>query len=223
MTTTGEKIFWENARSVLRNIDMQHLDPAHGAAVDIVRRCLLVRGRPTHHRQTFLEQECPALLIYLEKLTSSGDAAGWRALRDRVQLHAELLRETDMQPCARPWLAAIWHALPELATIGQRILDGLEELKSVADFQVEPASIDTGNSGNGDEEGGGTGKTGSAGTPAKPKPLPRLALPVVPVAPTEAERKALGLNKRESDAEAKNDPTPDGVDGPEGPTPRGPQ
>jgi hypothetical protein len=220
MTTTGEEIFWSNARSVLREIDMQHLDLAHGAAVEIVRWCLVVRGRPTHHRQTFLEQESPALLTYLEKLASSGDAAGWRALRDRVQLHAELLRETGMQPCAKPWLAAIWHTLPELAAIGQGILDDLHEPKSVADFEVAPPlSPDAdASSGSGGDDKGSAGKSGTAGAAAKPKPSPRLALPVVSGILTEAEMKALGLDKRNSDADAKNEVAPEGAEGADGPS-----
>ncbi|MBB3743517.1 hypothetical protein FHX10_003016 [Rhizobium sp. BK591] len=219
--TTGEEIFWGNARSVLRDIDMQHLDLAHGAAVEIVRWCLVVHGRPTHHRQSFLEQESPALLAYLEKLASSGDAAGWLALRDRVQLHAELLRETSMQPCAKPWLAAIWHTLPELAAIGQGMLDDLEEPRSVADFEAAPVSPDADPSSGGDDDKGSAGNSGTAGTTAKPKPSPRLALPVVLVALTETEKKALGLDKRGSDVEADKDVTPDakreGPDGSDGP------
>ncbi|ANM16912.1 hypothetical protein AMK06_CH02012 [Rhizobium sp. N541] len=226
--TTGEEIFWGNARSVLRDIDMQHLDLAHGAAVEIVRWCLVVHGRPTHHRQTFLEQESPTLLAYLEKLASSGDAAGWRALRDRVQLHAELLRETGMQPCAKPWLAAIWHTLPELAAIGQGILDDREEPRSVADFEAAPVSPDAdASSGGGGDDKGSADKSGAAGTTAKPKPSPRLALPVVSVVLTEADKKALDLDKRSSDADAKNDATPerpDGADVPTGPKiPGGPK
>ncbi|MCZ7932361.1 hypothetical protein O9X90_08565 [Agrobacterium leguminum] len=214
MMNTGEEIFWKNARAVLRGIGMSHLDPAHGAAVDTVRWCLLVRGRPTHHRQTFLEAESPPLLAYLETLATSGDAAGWRTLEQRIRNHAELLHETDMQPCARPWLAAIWHTIPELAGIGQTILDRAHEPKSVADFEVVSAPTDT-DAKAGDDKGS-AGKAGSAGTTAKPKPSPRLALPVVPVVLTEAEMKALDLC---DDADAKNDTTPDGPEGPTGPKP----
>ncbi|MBW9063830.1 hypothetical protein JNB71_10905 [Rhizobium herbae] len=219
MKDVGEEIFWQNARAALRDIGMSHLDPAHGAAVDVVRWCLLVRGRPTHHRQAFLEEECPALLAYLEKLASSGDAAGWRTLEERIRYRAELLRDGDMQPCPRPWLAAIWHTLPELAGIGQTILDGADELKSVADFEAAPAPTDT-DAKAGDDGGdkGSAGKAGSAGTAAKPKPSPRLALPVVAVVLTEAEMKALDLG---DDANAENDATPEVPDGPGGPKPGG--
>lgn len=219
MTTTGEEISWKNARAILRDIGMPHLDWAHGAAVNVVRQCLNTRGRPTYHQQAFLEGECPALLTYLEKLATSGEATGWRILRDRVQLRAELLRETGMQPYAKPWLAAIWHTLPELAAIGQTILDVADETRTVADFETEPASIDAdANSGNGGDDKGRAGKTGSAGTAAKPKPSPRLALPVVSVVLTEPEKRALGLDKRSPDADAKNDVMPDGPDGTSGPT-----
>ncbi|WP_332302074.1 hypothetical protein [Rhizobium sp. GR12] len=219
MKDGGEEIFRQNARAVLRDIGMSHLDPAHGAAVDVVRWCLLVRGRPTHHRQAFLEEECPALLAYLEKLASSGDAAGWRMLEERIRYRAELLRDGDMQPCPRPWLAAIWHTLPEIAGIGQTILDGADELKSVADFEVVPASTDTdARAGDGGDDNGSAGKSGSAGATARPKPSPRLSLPVVSVVLTEAEKKTLGLDKRGSDADTKNEATPDDPDGTSGPT-----
>ncbi|MBY5885364.1 hypothetical protein HFN49_04020 [Rhizobium leguminosarum] len=224
MMNAGEEIFWKNARAVLRDIGISHLDPAHGAAVDVVRWCLLVRGRPTHHRQTFLEAESPALLAYLETLGTSGDAADWRTLEERIRLRAEILREEEMQPCAKPWLAAIWHCLPELAGIGQTILDGAAELKSVADFEAvaEPTDADA-KAGDGGDDKGSAGKAGSA---AKPKPSPRLALPVVAVVLTEAEMKALDLSG-DADADAKNDTTPDGPDGtsaPKGPKmPGGPK
>ncbi len=210
MKDVGEEIFWQNARAILRDIGMSDLDPAHGAAVDVVRWCLLVRGRPTHYRQTLLEMESPPLLAYLETLATSGDAAGWRTLEQRIRHHAELLHETDMQPCARPWLAAIWHCLPELAGIGQTILDGADELKSAADFEVAPTDTDA-KAGDGSDDKGSAGKAGSA---AKPIPSPRLALPVVTVVLTQAETKALDLG---DDADAKN-ATPDGPDGTSGPT-----
>lgn len=221
MKDVGEEIFWQNARAVTRDIGMSHLDPAHGAAVDVVRWCLLVRGRPTHHRQTFLEAESPPLLAYLETLATSGDTAGWRTLEQRIRLHAELLHETDMQPCARPRLAAIWHTLPELVGIGQTLLDGADELKSVADFEVAPAPTDTdAKAGDGGDDKGSAGKAGSAGTAAKPKPSSRLALPVVAVVLTHAEMKALDLG---DEANAENDVTPDGPDGSTGPKPGGPK
>ncbi|TCL72127.1 hypothetical protein [Rhizobium sp. BK251] len=217
MKDVGEEIFWRNACAVLRDIGMSHLDPAHGAAVDVVRWCLLVRGRPTHHRQTFLEAESPALLAYLETLATSGDAAGWRTLEQRIRHHAELLHEKDIQPRARPKLAAIWHCLPELAGIGQTILDGADELKSAADFEVAPTDTDA-KAGDGGDDKGSAGKTGSNGTAAKPRPS-RLALPVVAVVLTETETKVLDLGDDANDANAKNDDTPDGPDGPTGPKP----
>ncbi|MFK3777262.1 hypothetical protein [Agrobacterium sp. NPDC089420] len=215
MTTTGEEIFWNNARGVLRDIGMQHLDPAHGAAVDIVRWCALVRSRPTHHRQTFLEAESPALLVYLERLASSGDATGWRTLRDRIQFHVELLRDGEIQPCARPWLAAIWHCLPEFAALGQHILDQQAE-KNGLDPEVEPVVSDTTGTG-GDGDKGSAGKSGAA-TASKPRTSPRLAFPIVPVVPTPAEEKALDLRD-----ESENTSTKDGMtsDGPETETENG--
>lgn len=215
MIDVGERIFWRNARAVLRDIGMSHLDSAHGAAVDVVRWCLLVRGRPTHHRQTFLEVESPALLAYLETLATSGEAAGWRTLEQRIRHHAELLHETDMHPCPRPWLAAIWHTLPELVVIGQTVLDGTDELKSTADFEAAPVPTDTDTKTDDGGDKGSAGKAGSAGTAAKPKPSSRLALPVVPVVLTEAEMKAFNSS---NDADAKNDTTPDGPEGTSGPT-----
>ncbi|NRF10813.1 hypothetical protein [Agrobacterium pusense] len=224
MMDVGEEIFWQNARAVTRDIGMFHLDPAHGAAVDVVRWCLRHRGRPTHHRQTFLEAESPPLLAYLETLATSGDAAGWRTLEQRIRHHAELLHETDMHPCARPWLAAIWHCLPELAGIGQTILDGADEPKSAADFEVAPAPTDTDTkAGDGGGDEGSAGKAGSAGTAAEPKPSSPLALPVVPVVLTQAEMKALAPDDNASDANAKNDATPDGPNGSTGPKPGGPK
>ena len=207
----GEEIFWRNARVVLRNIDMQHLDPAHGAAVDVVRWCLLVRGRPTHHRQIFLEKESPPLLAYLEGLATSGDATGWRTLRDRIQYHAELLRDGEIQPCARPWLAAIWHILPEIAAIGQVILDRLAANAPASEL----ASVATGTAGG---TGGETGTAGKAGSASKPKSSQRLALPVVAVVLTGAEMEALDHCKEASDADSRNDTTPEGPDGTNGPT-----
>jgi len=191
MKDVGEQICWKNARAILRDIGMPHLDWAHGAAVNIVRQSMNTQHRPTYHQQRLLETESPALLAYLERLSMSGDAAGWRTLRDRVHSHAEFLRETGIQPCARPWLAAIWHALPELAAIGQGILDDLEGPKSVADFEVAPAPSDTDTkAGDSGDDKGSTGKTGSVGTAAKPRPS-RLVLPVVAVVLTVAEMKAL--------------------------------
>jgi hypothetical protein len=218
MTTTGEEISWKNARTILRNIGMPHLDWAHGAAVNIVRQSLNTRHRPTYHQQTFLEAESPALLAYLERLATSGDATGWRTIRDRIQYHAEFLRDCDMQPCARPWLAAIWHTLPELAGIGQYILDWPSK-KTGPVPHVAPVVSETNGGATGDDGSGDNGgKSGSAGTAAKPRPLPRLALPVVAVVLTEAEKKALDLGgDTPAEADAKNDVMRDGLEGTDGP------
>lgn len=221
MMDVGEEIFWKNASGTLRDIGMTHLDPAHGAAVDAVRWCLVVRGRPTNHRQSFLETECPTLLAYLEKLATSGDAAGWRTLEMRIRHYAELLHETDVHPCPRPWLAAIWHTLPELAAIGRTILDGTDDLKSVADFEVSPASADANKTvGDGGDDKGSAGKAGSAGTTARPKSSPRLILPVVAVILTEAEMKTLALG---DDATTENEAVSDSPDGTSDIKPRGPK
>lgn len=124
-----------------------------------------------------------------------------------------------MQPCRRPWLAAIWHCLPELAAIGQTILDAPKEPESFAAFEVSRVSPEANaNSENGGDDKGSAGKSGSAGATARLKPSSRLALPVVSVVLTEAEKKALGLDKRGSDADTKKDATPDGPDGTSGPT-----
>jgi hypothetical protein len=200
MKTTGEEIFWQNARSVLWDMGMLRLDPAHGAAVEVIRWCLTVRGRPTHYRQDFLERESPPLLAYLEWLAKLGE---WRTLEERIQLRAEILRENDLQPCARPWLAAIWHTLPELAALGQYLLDR-QAKKEGPSPGADPTAADTT-----DSKGGGD-KAGSAGTKAKPQPSPRLSFPVVPAVLTSAEKKALER------ADAKVDDAKKELDGPEG-------
>lgn len=215
--TTGEELFWQKAAGVLRDIGMPHLDPAHGAAVDIVRWCRLVRSRPTHHRQEFLEMESPALLAYLEMLAESGDVDVWRTLDDRIRLRAEELREKDKPSCARPWLAAIWHALPELSAIGQRILDQQTETDDPIP-EVTPTVLVDQSDGKGSDDGeksGGGDKTGSAGTTAKPQPKPstRLTLPAVRVRLSDAERKTFGLD---DETDNDDDQTPDGPDGPDG-------
>lgn len=222
-----DEISWANSRAILRDIAMPHLDWAHGTAVDTVRWCLNTRGRPSNQRQAFLEAESLPLLAYLEKLATSGDSSGWRTLQERIQFQAEILREIDAPPCRRPWLAAIWHCLPELAAIGQTILDTPKEPKSVAAFEVPSMSPEAdANSDDGGDDKGSAGKSGSAGTTAKPKPSSRLSLPVVSVVLTEAEKKALGLDKRGSDADTENEATPDGPEstgGQKGPKMRGGQ
>lgn len=205
--TTGQRIFRKNAFATLRDMGMPHLDPAHGAAVEAVRWCLTVRGRPTHHRQDFLERESPALLAYLEKLATSADSAGWRTLEERIALHAEVLREMDTPPCRRPRLAAIWHTLPELATLGRYLLDRQAEKDAPAPCAL-PVPAD--NSGGDDGKDSGD-KTGSAGTKAKPQPSSRLSFPAVPLTLTAAEKKTFDFGE---DAEAGDmkDETPEGPD-----------
>ncbi|OLP58124.1 hypothetical protein BJF93_05690 [Xaviernesmea oryzae] len=220
--TTGEEIFWQNARRILWDMQMLRLDPAHGAAVDIVRWCLLIRGRPTHHRQAFLERESPALLAYLEKLASCGEPQGWRTLEERVRFRLRVLREYDMQPCARPWLAAIWHTLPEMAALGQAILDRKSEIQDLApDVALLASDAATGTGGDGDK--GSAGKAGSA-TSNKPHSPRRLEFPPVPVVATEAEKKALDLEDVSEITNTKTDVVPDGPDtgnGTAGPKPPG--
>lgn len=217
MTTVGEEIFWTNANRVLREIGMTHLDPAHGAAVDIVRWCRNTRSRPTHHRQVFLEAESPQLLAYLETLAKSGDSAAWHALKERIRERAELLGEAGHPDCARPWIASIWHALPELVALGQAILDEHKPLLPASEFEVSQPSESTETTG-GDGGDKSSGKTGSAGTTAVPRPSPRrLVLPKAPVnvEMTEAERRALQKTKDAAEA-AQEDETPEGPDGTDG-------
>lgn len=221
MTKTGEGIFWKNARRVLRDIAMTWLDPAHGAAVDAVRWCLLVRSRPTHHRQAFLEREAPELLAYLERLHANGEAQGWRTLEERVRFHVQVLQECRLQPCARPWLAAIWHTLPELSSLGRSILDREAEIQDPVP-EIAPVASDTATGAGGDGDKGSGGRAGST-TSSKPRPSPRLAFPVVPVAVTEAEKKALNLVDDAEDTNTKTDVAPDDPEGTSGPTgPKGP-
>lgn len=215
--TTGAELFWQNAAGVLRDIDMQHLDPAHGAAVDIIRWCRVVRSQPTHHRQEFLEDEAPGLLAYLEMLGASGDADAWRTLEDRIRVRAEVLRKTEMGPCARPWLAAIWRALPELSAIGQRIIDQQVEANDPIP-DVTPTAVAGQGEGKGSDDGesGSGDRTGSAGTTAKPQPQPstRLILPDTSVRLSAAERKVFGLDDETTNDDG--DDTPAGTDGPDG-------
>lgn len=201
----GKRIFRRNAQKVLRDMGMPRLDPAHGAAVEAVRWCLVVRSRPTHHRQAFLEHASPSLLAYLERLADSGDTSAWRTLEERIRSRTETLRQLDPPACPRPWLAAIWHALPELAALGQRILD--RPKKSLLVPGAAPSVNGTAEGKDGDGKGNGSsGKGGSAGATAKPRPSSRLALPAVPVVLTPAERKALDVD----------DDTKETPDGPEG-------
>ena len=215
----GEEIFWRNAEGVLRDIGMQHLDLAHGAAVETVRWCRLVKKRPTFHRQAFLEKESPALLAYLETLASNEEYDIWRTLDDRIRLRAEVLRGYDARTCARPWLAATWHALPELVAIGELILNQRLETAFPNQARIPMVEADRAKGNGGDESGGGgDDKTGSAGSTAKPSTQPpkRLKLPVIPVLLNPTERKAIGL-----DDEAEENPENDANDNrPEGPDER---
>lgn len=220
--TAGEEIFRENSRAIVRDIGMPHLSWEHGAAVNIVRRSMNVRSRPTHHQQAFLEAESPQILAYVEKLAASGDMTGWRTLESRIRLRAEILRERGLQPCARPWLAAIWHTLPELVALGQAILDRPTEKDGPAP-DAAPAASDTATGSGGDGDKGSAGKAGSA-TSNKPRSPSRLSLPIVTVTLTPAEESALDLGNDTENSDEKNDITPDGPDGtggPAGPTPPG--
>ena len=190
--TAGQHIFLANARRTLHDIGMQHLDLSHGAAVEAVRWCLVVRGRPTHHRQELLERECPALLTYLETLARSDDSVAWRTLEERIRTHAEVLTHSAIHPCRRPWLSAIWHVLPELAAIGRTILDR-QAPKDDALPAVAPASVA---SDEGIEDGKGSGgASGTAGMSLRSQPAPssRLNLPVRAVQLTEPEKRALNF------------------------------
>jgi hypothetical protein len=213
--TTDDATFWKNAHAVLRDIGMPHLDPAHGAAVEVVRWCLAVRGRPTHRRQAFLEMESPALLVYLETLAATGDAAGWRTLEQRIRLHAEVLRGTE--PYLRPWKAAIWHVLPELAAMGQAFLDRQAENSAPAPETVHDVTNANANASDDADGGGdkGSGKTGSGGTTSAPRPRLRLALPPVPVVLTGAKKKALDLDN-DTSIDDKTDAAPEGPNGADG-------
>ncbi len=210
--TDAEEIFQANARSTLRDMGMPHLDPAHGAAVETVRWCLVVRGKPSHLREAFLVNESPALLEYLERLAKSGKPAGWRSLEKRINLRLELLRETDMHPCSRPRLAAIWFILPELAAIGQKILDSQTKEAALA-AKLGRLPADTNGGTGGDDDKGSAGKAGSAGTTAKPSPSRRLVLPSIRVILTDTEREALDLDHTSQEDDALTTVTPDGTDG----------
>jgi hypothetical protein len=208
--STGKAIFRRNAKRVLRDISLDHLDPSYGAAIDTVRWCLVVRGRPTHHRLVFLESACPGLLAYLERLASVNDTAAWRSAEERILIHAEVLRVRGHHICSRPWFAAIFYALPEFATIGQELLD---RQRPNSDFSPE-AMPKVGSSDDGGEgEQGSTGKTGGAGqtTSLGPIPVPTLVFPVVSVQLTETERKLFDLE----DETAADTATTFGADGPD--------
>ncbi|MDP2118755.1 MAG: hypothetical protein Q8K28_02505 [Hoeflea sp.] len=216
--TPGERIFWSNANSTFARMGMSHLDPAHGAAVEIVDWCRRMRRRPTHIRQRFLEQESPALLAYFEALDASDSHVAWRTLEDRIN---RAVQESDMKsfPCGFPWQVTIWLLLPELAAIGQAILDkqaqangcNLDPAPMPIQNQDDAAGSDGGDKGSGD-------KTGSAGSTAKPLFLPslRLHLPATTVVLSDIERKIFDLNNEA--AEDETDPNnPVEIEGPDGP------
>jgi hypothetical protein len=209
---TGEAIFWKNAQGVLRDIRMPHLDPSHGAAVEAVRWCRLVKKRPTYNRQAFLEKESPALLAYLETLASIEEFGIWRTLDDRIRLRALALRSEGGQTCARPWLAATWHTLPELSAIGELILDQRLEPAFPNQGMIPMVHADQGKGNGGDESGGGD-KTGSAGSTAMPNAQPpkRLKFLATPVLINPTERKAFGLDD-EAEANDENDNRQEGPD-----------
>lgn len=127
-----------------------------------------------------------------------------------------------MQPCARPWLVAIWHTLPEMAALGQSILDREAEKQDPApDVALVASDASTGAGGDGDK--GSAGKAGSA-TSNKPRSPRRLEFPLVPVVATEAEKKALDLDEVSETTSASGDVVPDGPDtgnGRAGPKPPG--
>jgi len=214
--TPGERIFWSNANSTLAKLGMPHLDPAHGAAVEIVDWCRRMRRRPSYTRQLFLEHQSSALLAYLEALNSNGSPLVWRTLEDRIN---QMVCTTDFKTYAfgRPWHVAIWLLLPELAAIGQLILDK-EAAANAPNPDLAPnlAAIRD-DAGSGDGDGGGD-KTGSAGTAAKPE-FPKfmhLRLPVVTVVLSDIERKMFDLPN--DDEEEEPDPgDPSVIEGPDGP------
>ncbi|EKF59393.1 hypothetical protein QWE_11361 [Agrobacterium albertimagni AOL15] len=218
--TTGQQIFVTNAQRTLRNIGMAHLDSAHGAAVDAVRWCMAVRGRPTHHRLAFLESEAPALLAYLERVADSGDSASWRTMEERIRVYAEVLRDSQEHPCARPWLAAIWHTLPELAAIGQTVLDRAAEKRGISPDVM--SAVKPSDEGSGEGEKGSGGKSGASGTAAKPRPSSRLALPMVTVTLTEQEMKVLDLAEDTSDDAEPAATLGNSTDNGDGPGPKAP-
>jgi hypothetical protein len=188
----GKAIFRRNTQRVLREISLDHLHPSYGAAIDTVRWCLVVRGRPTHHRLVFLESACPGLLAYLERLASVNDTAAWRSAEERILIHAEVLRIRGHHVCSRPWLAAIFYALPEFTTIGQELLDR-QRPSSGYTPEAMPMVGSSDDGGEGDQ--GSTGKAGGAGQTAslRPIPVPRLVFPLVSVQLTETERKLFNL------------------------------
>lgn len=206
----GEAIFRRNAKRVLRETNLDHLHPSYGAAIDTVRWCLVVRGRPTHHRLAFLESVSPGLLAYLERLASVGDAATWRSAQERILIHAEVLRLSGHHICSRPWLAAIFYALPEFATIGQELLD---RQRPNSDFSPEAMPKVRSSDDGGEGEQGSTGKAGGTGETAslRPIPVPRLVFPAVSVQLTETERKLFDLE----DEAAADNVTTFGADGPD--------
>ncbi|MDZ7603765.1 MAG: hypothetical protein U1A06_20580 [Hoeflea sp.] len=211
-TMIGEEIFWRNANATFFRLGMSRLDPANGAAVEIVDWCRRFRRRPTHTRQLFLERESPEILAYLEALDADGSPAAWRTLDERIN---RAVREYDMRPypCGWPWHVGIWLLLPELAAIGRKML---QEQERANGRELEPVPVpiqeqDDGDKGSGD-------KSGSAGTTAKRSylPLPRLRLPVAAVVFSEIERKIFGIDDGDGEDDADANPQ-NGFEGPDEP------
>ena len=220
--TRGERIFWSNVNSTFTKMGMSHLDPANGAAVEIVDWCRRMRRRPTYARQRFLERQSPALLAYLEALNSNGSRLVWRTLEDRIN---QIVQTTDFKtfPFGRPWYVGIWLLLPELVAIGQLMLDKQAAANAPNPDLPPILAANRDDPGSGDGDGGGD-KTGSAGTAAKPQygKVMRLQLPVVAVVLNETERRIFDLPN--DDEEEEPDPGDPGViEGPDGPNgPQGP-
>ncbi|GGB03750.1 hypothetical protein GCM10011491_34870 [Brucella endophytica] len=174
-------------------------DPYTSAyAAEIVRWCITVRGRPTGVKQRFLEEESPPLLAYLERL-AVGDGSGWHSLNARISEKTQELRERGMK-LKRPWMAAIWHVLPDLEAIGEVILD--RQAAASASDNAPTASDAVSGSGGGDDKG--SAGAGKAGTAAKPHPAPRLMPRGFPVTLSRAEKRALDLEDKAKADEAAN-------------------
>jgi len=217
--TIGEELFWRNANAHFLKLGMSRLDPANGAAVEIVDWCRRFRRRPYHMRQRFLERESPEILAYLEALDADGSPAAWRTLDERIN---RAVGEYDMKPypCGWPWHVGMWLLLPELAAIGRMMLQQ-QERENQRELGPVPVPLQDQDDGAGSEGGdkGSGDKSGSAGTTAKRSylPLPRLRLPVAAVVLSEIERKIFGLDDGAHGDDA--DPNPqNGFEGPDEPT-----
>lgn len=215
--TRGQRIFWSNANSTFAKMGMPRLDPVHGAAVEIVDWCRRMRRRPTFSRQRFLERQSPALLAYLEALDSNGNPLVWRTLEDRIN---QMVCATDSKtfPFGRPWYVAIWLLLPELAAIGQLILNKEAAANAPHPDLLPILAAIRDDVGSGDGNGDGD-KTGSAGTTAKPQfgKVMRLHLPVVAVVLSETERRIFDLPIDDGGEEEPDPDTPGAIERPDRP------